>query len=103
VLIGEIGLQAFNRQSCKPCPYRFLNELRLNALFKHGVCFILWERFAQQTFKALSCFGDGSTFGKGIFELLYELFEIKRRNGFKRSGMTGKLAQIFRIEMLEQT
>ncbi len=103
VLISEIGLQPLYRQSCKSCPDGFLNKLRLNALFKHRVCFVLWQCFAQQTFKTLGCFRDRRTFGKGVFELLYKMFEIKRRNGFKRSGMTGELAQIVRIEMLEET
>ncbi len=56
MLIGEIGLQALDRQSRKLYPDGFLNELWLNALFKHGIGFVLWQGFAQQAFKALCRF-----------------------------------------------
>lgn len=56
MLVGQIGLQVINRQTPKLHPDRFLNELRLNAVFQNCIDFFLRQSFPQETFKPLGGF-----------------------------------------------
>ncbi len=78
MLVRQIGLQAFHRQAAELHPDGFLNELRLDTLFQNRIDLFLRQRFAQQTLEPLGSFRNRRALGKGILELLDQLFEIER-------------------------